>query len=143
LQRRNGEIHRIQPVRRPVPGVHPRSAAARPTHCLTQQAHREQRYRIFGYDQCLNILAEGTGRVVESLEAALWAFASNDDYRSSVLAAVNLGDDADTTGAIVGQLAGAYYGEGGIPAAWCEKLSMRDRIEEMAEGLLGLAREPV
>ncbi|MCY7379484.1 MAG: ADP-ribosylglycohydrolase family protein, partial [Gemmatimonadaceae bacterium] len=52
----------------------------------------------------------GTGYVVDSLEAALWAFSRTDDFRSGALAAVNLGDDADTTGAVYGQLAGAYYG---------------------------------
>lgn len=81
----------------------------------------------------------GTGYVVESLEAALWAFASTDSFRASVLAAVNLGDDADTTGAIVGQFAGACYGESGIPADWRDKLVMRDTIEQMADGLLDLA----
>jgi ADP-ribosyl-[dinitrogen reductase] hydrolase len=70
----------------------------------------------------------------------LWAFASTEDFRSGVLAAVNLGDDADTTGAIVGQLAGAYYGESGIPAVWRDKLAMRGTIEGMADGLLDLAR---
>ena len=60
-------------------------------------------------------LIKGSGYVVESLEAALWAFAKGNDFRESVLLAVNLGDDADTTGAICGQLAGAYYGLDGIP----------------------------
>jgi ADP-ribosyl-[dinitrogen reductase] hydrolase len=74
----------------------------------------------------------GTGYVVDALEAALWAFHSTPDFRSGALAAVNLGDDADTTGAIYGQLAGAYYGESGIPAAWREKLAMRDVIDQLA-----------
>lgn len=84
-------------------------------------------------------MIRGTGYVVQSLEAALWAFASTDDFASSVLAAVNLGDDADTTGAIVGQLAGAHYGEEDIPATWRERLAMRNTIEKMADGLLDLA----
>jgi ADP-ribosyl-[dinitrogen reductase] hydrolase len=50
---------------------------------------------------------------VDALEAALWAFASASDFRLGALLAVNLGDDADTTGAIYGQLAGAFYGESG------------------------------
>ncbi len=50
------------------------------------------------------------GHVVRALEAALWAFSKGKDFREAVLLAVNLGDDADTTGAICGQLAGAYYG---------------------------------
>jgi ADP-ribosyl-[dinitrogen reductase] hydrolase len=49
---------------------------------------------------------------------------------------VNLGDDADTTGAVYGQLAGAYYGAGAIPAEWLGRLAMRDEIESMADRLL-------
>lgn len=74
----------------------------------------------------------GSGYVVESLEAALWCFAQTDDYAGAVLAAANLGDDADTTAAVVGQVAGAYYGADAIPAAWLEKLALRSEIEEMA-----------
>ncbi len=55
------------------------------------------------------------------------------------LMAVNLGDDADTTGAVYGQLAGAFYGENGIPAQWLEKLALRDIIERYAEKLYDLA----
>lgn len=58
---------------------------------------------------------KGTGYVVESLEAALWALHHGDSFREGALLAVNLGDDADTTGAVYGQLAGAVYGERGIP----------------------------
>ncbi|MGV2339193.1 MAG UNVERIFIED_CONTAM: ADP-ribosylglycohydrolase family protein [Planctomycetaceae bacterium] len=58
---------------------------------------------------------KGSGWVVKSLEAALWAFHDAGDFREAVLRAVNLGDDADTTGAICGQFAGAYWGESAIP----------------------------
>jgi ADP-ribosylglycohydrolase len=51
---------------------------------------------------------------------------------------VNLGDDADTTGAIYGQLAGAFHGERGIPAEWRAKLALRERIESFADRLLEL-----
>ena len=78
----------------------------------------------------------GTGYVVESLEAALWAFHTTDDFRSGCLAAVNLGDDADTTAAIYGQLAGAYYEEEVIPAEWREKVAMVDEMRAMADRLL-------
>lgn len=77
----------------------------------------------------------GTGHVVKSLEAALWAFASTDDFRSGALAAVNLGDDADTTGAIYGQIAGAFYGAESIPRAWRDALVMRDEIHALARAL--------
>lgn len=65
----------------------------------------------------------GSGYVLHSLEAALWAFHGTDDFISGVLKAVNLGEDADTTGAIFGQLAGAYYGERTLPTAWLKKLA--------------------
>lgn len=78
----------------------------------------------------------GRGYVVESLEAALWAFARTDTFADGALAAVNLGDDADTTGAIYGQLAGAYYGSAAIPGEWRMQLAKRALIEELAERLV-------
>jgi ADP-ribosyl-[dinitrogen reductase] hydrolase len=80
----------------------------------------------------------GTGYVVRSLEAALWALHRSDSFRDGCLLAVNLGDDADTTGAVYGQLAGAIYGESGIPAEWRERLALRERIEQLADALLEL-----
>ena len=78
---------------------------------------------------------EGSGYVVRSLEAALWAFAKSDSFREGALLAVNLGDDADTTGAVYGQLAGAYYGEGGIPEEWRALVAKRELILSMCERL--------
>jgi ADP-ribosylglycohydrolase len=77
----------------------------------------------------------GTGYVVDALEAALWAFWTTEDFQSGALAAVNLGNDADTTGAIFGQLAGAYYGAEGIPGDWRGRLAKGDVIEQKASGL--------
>lgn len=74
----------------------------------------------------------GSGYVVDSLEAALWCFHTTDSYKDAVLAAVNLGDDADTTAAVCGQIAGAYYGESGIPADWRETVFMREEITTLA-----------
>lgn len=79
---------------------------------------------------------KGSGWVVESLEAALWAFHDAKDFREAVLKAVNLGDDADTTGAVCGQLAGAYWGESGIPDEWKEKLARKDMIEKALSGIV-------
>jgi ADP-ribosylglycohydrolase len=78
----------------------------------------------------------GSGYVVRSLEAALWAFHDSQDFRQAVLRAVNLGDDADTTGAVCGQLAGAYWGKSGIPVEWLEGLARKDMIERALSGLL-------
>jgi ADP-ribosyl-[dinitrogen reductase] hydrolase len=83
-----------------------------------------------------NDAIRGTGYVVNSLEASLWCFLNTDNYRDAVLKAANLGDDADTTAAITGQLAGAYYGVGGIPQAWLDKLAGRVMIEELSMKLM-------
>jgi len=83
----------------------------------------------------------GTGYVVESLEAALWAFYRSKSFKEGCLMAVNLGDDADTTGAIYGQLAGAFYGEQGIPESWCSKLAHRSLIESFADQLFDLSEK--
>jgi ADP-ribosyl-[dinitrogen reductase] hydrolase len=79
---------------------------------------------------------KGTGYVVESLEAALWAFGTTDGFEAGALAAANLGNDADTTAAIYGQLAGAYYGLAAIPPDWRMRLAKRAVIEEYAERLV-------
>lgn len=79
---------------------------------------------------------QGSGYVVQSLEAALWAFAKSSSFREGALRAVNLGDDADTTGAVYGQLAGAFYGYEAIPETWRCKLAMHETIEQLA-GRLG------
>lgn len=77
----------------------------------------------------------GSGYCIESLEAALWCFFHTDSFEAAILKAANLGQDADTTAAIAGQLAGAFYGQEGIPQNWIEKLAMRDDIEDMAAKL--------
>ncbi|MFK5921892.1 MAG: ADP-ribosylglycohydrolase family protein [Verrucomicrobiota bacterium] len=75
----------------------------------------------------------GSGYIVESLEAALWAFWNSSSFEEGALLAVNLGDDADTTGAVYGQIAGAYYGMKGIPQHWLKKLTWKDRITTLAD----------
>ena len=78
----------------------------------------------------------GTGYVVACLEAALWAFYHSSTFREGALLAVNLGEDADTTGAVYGQLAGAFYGEAEIPASWLSRLAFCGKIESFADELL-------
>jgi ADP-ribosyl-[dinitrogen reductase] hydrolase len=82
---------------------------------------------------------KGSGYVVNSLEAALWAFFHSSNFRDGCLLAANLGDDADTTAAVYGQLAGAYYGASAIPNEWLEKLALRSTIESLAEQLYSLS----
>jgi ADP-ribosylglycohydrolase len=84
----------------------------------------------------------GTGYVVDCLEAALWAFHRGTSFEEGALLAVNLGDDADTTGAVYGQIAGAFYGASAIPDHWLFVLHMHNVIESFADRLHGLATEP-
>lgn len=89
----------------------------------------------------LSALAEAeiqsSGYVVHTLEAALWCLLRHDTYAATVLAAVNLGDDTDTTGAVAGGLAGLAYGEAAIPAEWLATLARRADIAQLAERLGG------
>jgi len=78
---------------------------------------------------------KSSGYVVHTLEAALWCLLTHDTYAAAVLAAVNLGDDTDTTGAVAGGLAGLAYGEAAIPAEWLSELARRADIEDLAARL--------
>lgn len=73
--------------------------------------------------------------VIETIEAALWAFHHSENFREGALLAANLGRDADTTAAIYGQLAGAHFGVDGIPVAWREKLTMLEEMTSLADRL--------
>lgn len=86
-------------------------------------------------------MIQGTIRATECLEAALWCFVHAGSLREAVLRAVNLGHDADATGAICGQLAGAHWGEEAIPPGWLERLVRRDEISRLADRL-GLRSQP-
>ena len=77
----------------------------------------------------------GTGYVVDALESALWAFHNSPDFREGALLAANLGDDADTTAAIYGQIAGAHYGAEAIPSEWRSKLVQVELITQIADNL--------
>lgn len=74
----------------------------------------------------------GSGYVIESLESALWCFMNSDSFEECILLAANIGNDADTTAAIAGQIAGAFYGLSNIPAHWVNTLAKKDEILEIA-----------
>lgn len=78
---------------------------------------------------------QGSGYVVRSLEAALWCFHHTDNFKDAILKAANLGDDADTTAAICGQLAGAYYASYDIPENWLANLALGEMISQLARHL--------
>jgi ADP-ribosylglycohydrolase len=82
----------------------------------------------------------GEGHVVACLEAALWSFACTDSFEAAVLRAANLGDDADTTAAVCGQVAGAYYGEAAIPPRWLERLVWAHQIRGLADDLQSMSQ---
>ncbi len=82
----------------------------------------------------------GSGYVIESFEAALWAFWNSKTFQEGALLAVNLGDDADTTGAIYGQIAGSYYGKKGIPKHWLNKIAWRHKIQNIADKIYDLSQ---
>ncbi|HET9689532.1 MAG TPA: ADP-ribosylglycohydrolase family protein [Acidimicrobiales bacterium] len=75
---------------------------------------------------------KGSGYCVAALEAALWAVGGAADFADAVLRAANLGDDADTTAAIAGQVAGARWGASGIPARWRSTLVLGERTRSLA-----------
>lgn len=77
-----------------------------------------------------------SGFYKNTLEAAMWAGANTSTFEDAVNLAVNLGDDADTVGAVTGQLGDAIYGESSIPERWLKPLAWRDEVREMAESLI-------
>jgi ADP-ribosylglycohydrolase len=77
----------------------------------------------------------GDGYVISTLEAALWAFYHSTNFKDGCLSVVNLGQDADTTGAVYGQIAGAFYGESGIPIEWLNRLYQKEMISDYAKEL--------
>lgn len=84
---------------------------------------------VFEYDEGD---VQSSGYVVHTLEASLWCCARHEEYRSTVLEAVNLGDDADTTGAVAGGLAGVLYGEKAVPGEWIDALESPNVIWHLA-----------
>jgi ADP-ribosyl-[dinitrogen reductase] hydrolase len=82
-------------------------------------------------------LVRSGGYAAESLAAACWCFARTESFEACVLAAANLGHDADTTAAIAGALAGAHYGEKAIPQDWRFRLWGHDWLAWHAEALIG------
>jgi ADP-ribosyl-[dinitrogen reductase] hydrolase len=77
-----------------------------------------------------------SGYAIHTLEAALWAVSETDGFEAALVLAVNLADDADSVGAVTGQLAGAIYGASAIPPRWLAPLAWREEIHAMADSLL-------
>lgn len=99
-------------------------------------------YRLLNPDFALIPREEihSSGYVVHTLEAALWCLLRGTSFAEVVLLAVNLGSDSDTTGAVVGGLAGIYFGVEQIPAMWLNKLARRDDIMVLGDSLAVLLK---
>jgi len=83
----------------------------------------------------------GSGYVIESLESALWCFMNSESFEEAILLSANIGNDADTTAAICGQIAGAYYGFSGIPGKWSSAIVMANEIKQWANDLAVTGKE--
>ena len=76
-----------------------------------------------------------SGYVIHTLEAALWCVSKTTTFRDAVLLAVNLADDADTVGAVTGEIAGAAYGLSAIPQKWFDRLALNERLVDSSKRL--------
>lgn len=85
------------------------------------------------YEEKVRDEIKSDGYVVSTLEAAMWSVWKTDNFKDALLLAVNLGDDADTVGAVAGQIAGAIYGLEGIPDDWVSELVEGRRILDLGE----------
>ena len=81
---------------------------------------------------------DNSGWAVSTLEAALWAFETTDSFEDGMIAAVNLGGDSDTIGAVFGQLAGAMYGTAAIPRRWIESVKDWRKVDAMIDEFVEL-----
>lgn len=74
---------------------------------------------------------KSSGYIVDTLEASLWSLLKTENYKDAVIKAINLGNDTDTIGAIVGSMAGILYRYNDIPSEWLNKLAKRDYLEKL------------
>lgn len=79
-----------------------------------------------------------SGYTIHTLEAALWSCYHSNSFEEALIKAVNLGGDADTVGAVTGQIAGAAYGASAIPQRWLAKLAWKDKLQAYADSLIEL-----
>ena len=76
---------------------------------------------------------KSTGYIVDTLESAMWIFMNAQHYKEAIIASTNIGGDTDTIGAIVGSMAGIYYGFDSIPSNWLNKLQRKEYLMELAD----------
>ncbi len=99
--------------------------------------------RIFATEPVSNYRArdevDNSGWAVSTLQAALWAFQTTKNFEDGMIAAVNLGGDSDTIGAVYGQIAGAFYGIENIPERWLSAIKDREKVNKLIEDFLSVA----
>lgn len=86
---------------------------------------------------------KSSGYVIDTLEAALWCTDQAASFEEALVLAVNLAGDADTVGAVTGQIAGAVFGASAIPQRWLGPLAWREQLETLATQLVRLTVAPV
>ena len=117
------------------------SEATSKADVLTNLKTEHEDYNKF-VDRILSIIVEpregvsSSGYVVDTLEAAVWSFHNTDNFEDAILLAVNLGGDADTVGAVTGQIAGTHYGLDNIPLKWLDTLYKTDELIELGNKLI-------
>ncbi|CAN5523010.1 ADP-ribosylglycohydrolase family protein [soil metagenome] len=89
-------------------------------------------------DQTVESIDAG-GYVLSTLQSAFWAVTTSGSLEDAIVKAVNLGQDADTTGAVAGALAGAKWGYQAIPERWREALIEHETFVSLADGLLEIS----
>lgn len=82
-----------------------------------------------------------SGWAVSTLQAALWAFQTTDSFEEALIEAVNLGGDADTIGAVCGQIAGAYYGYSAIPERWLSVIKDRKNLDKLINDFIKVCQK--
>lgn len=100
--------------------------------------HEEMTYlgRLFELGEFKNLPSNeilSSGYVIHTIEAAVWSLINTDSFKEALLKAVNLGDDADTVGAVTAGLAGLYYGYESIPEEWVSVIQKREWIEDLCK----------
>ncbi|QTR54570.1 ADP-ribosyl-[dinitrogen reductase] hydrolase [Thiothrix unzii] len=100
-----------------------------------------QRYPVFEYRQRRR--DNPSGYIVDTLQAVFQSLFSTDTFEAALVDVVNRGGDADTTGAILGMVAGALYGIDNIPTRWLERLdpNIRAQCTQQARALYQLAQQ--
>ncbi len=77
-----------------------------------------------------------SGYVLHTLTASFWCLLNRPNAEEAIVTAVALGEDADTTGAVTGALAGAAWGASTLPARWLDVLQVREEIQSLARQLM-------